>query len=202
VYPARVFVTLEGPEGAGKSTVAQRLAMALEGRGQAVLLTREPGGTPVGQRLRTVLLDSSKLTQKCELFLFLADRAEHVETVIRPALADGKVVLCDRFTDSTVVYQGYARGLELEYLRSLNDFATGDLRPDITLLLDLEPEAGIARLESMDRLDAEPLEFHRKVRQGFLAEAAREEARWAVIDASQTPGAVFADCWKVLESRL
>jgi dTMP kinase len=196
-----VFVTLEGPEGAGKSTVARRLASALEGTGREVLLTREPGSGPVGQRLRSVLLDSEGMTQKCELFLFLADRAQHVESVVRPALERGAIVLCDRYADSTIVYQGHARGLDLEVLRSLNEFATGGLDPDLTLLLDLDPKTGLARLESKDRLDSEPLEFHQKVRNGFLEEAKIEPKRWEVIDASRSPDEVFDDCWKVLQSR-
>lgn len=202
MYPCRVFVSLEGPEGAGKSTVARRLVLALEGRRLEVLLTREPGSGAIGQRLRSVLLESEDMTQKCELFLFLADRAQHVESVVRPALDNGTIVLCDRYADSTIVYQGHARGFDLELVRNLNLLATGGLKPALTLLLDLDPEIGLSRLETKDRLDSEPLEFHRKVRLGFLAEAKREPDRWAVVDASRDPDDVFAECWSVLESRL
>lgn len=132
-----------------------------------------------------MLLHREALDPRCELFLFLADRAQHVAEVIRPALKAGQIVLCDRYGDSTTVYQGVARGLGVDLLRQLNALATGDLRPDISFLLDLDPEVGLSRLKGKDRLDSEPIEFHRAVRAGFLAEAQADADRWVIVDASQ-----------------
>lgn len=202
MYPCPVFVTLEGPEGAGKSTVARQLAATLEEQGHKTVLTREPGSGQLGQQIRALLLESDGMSQTCELFLFLADRAQHVESLVRPALAAGSVVLCDRYADSTIVYQGHARGHSVEELTELNSLATGGLKPDVTLLLDLDPELGLARLESKDRLDSEPLEFHQKVRQGFLAEAKKDPERWVIIDASGPAEDVFAACWSALRAQL
>lgn len=180
-----MFVTLEGPEGAGKSTLLRGLAERLRADGFEVVTTREPGAGSVGASIRDILLNGETLDPKAELFLFLADRAQHVASLIWPALARGAIVLCDRFADSTVVYQGYGRGLPLNDLRAWNAFATGGLRPDITLLLDLPPEAGLARLEHPDRLDREPLSFHARVRDGFLAESRLDPRRFLLIDASR-----------------
>ena len=193
-----MFVTFEGPEGSGKSTVLKEIARRLEAEGIAVVTTREPGGSPVGEEVRKVLLHGQELEPIAELFLFLADRAQHGAAVIRPALAKGHYVLCDRYADSTVVYQGHARGLDKERLRSLNDMATGGLRPDLTILLDLEPEIGLSRVRDRDRLDDEPIEFHRRVRDGFLCEAERQPERWRVIDASQPLADVVEQCWNAL----
>ncbi len=180
-----MFVTLEGPEGAGKSTVIKMLAERIRAQGFTVLVTREPGDGPVGKQIREILLHGEKIASTTELFLFLADRAQHVEAIIRPALQRGEFVLCDRYSDSTLVYQGYGRGLDLDMLRRLNEIATGGLQPDVTLLLDLPPEVGLARQGSKDRLDLEPIEFHQKIRDGFLKEAEAEPGRWVVIDAKQ-----------------
>lgn len=195
-----MFVTLEGPEGAGKSTVAAALAERLRKQGHEVVATREPGEGEVGKAVRQTLLHGGSLQPLTELFLFLADRAEHVATMIKPALNRGAVVICDRFTDSTVVYQGYARGLNIDQLRELNTLATGAVKPDLTLLLDLDPSVGIARTKDKDRLDSEPLEFHEKVRLGFLQEAEHEAGRWRIIDASQPLDAVIEACWEVVSS--
>lgn len=184
VYPRHVFATFEGPEGAGKSTAIRSVAAHLEALGRDVVVTREPGGGSIGPAVRAILLDGEALRAETETFLFLADRAQHAAEVLTPSLAAGKIVLCDRFADSTVVYQGHARGLDVERLREWNAWATGGLVPDVTLLFDLDPEVGLARLDHRDRLDAEPLAFHRRVREGFLAEAARDPARWVVLDAS------------------
>ncbi|MFY9235033.1 MAG: dTMP kinase [Fimbriimonadaceae bacterium] len=182
-----MFVTLEGPEGSGKTTLMKGLAVRLEALGHQVAATREPGEGPVGAQIRELLLHGEKLEPLAEVFLFLADRANHVESFIRPALAVNKIVLCDRYADSTIVYQGYGRGLDLSMLRELNTVATGGLRPDLTLLLDLDPALGLQRIVSMDRLDAEPLDFHERVREGFLAEASLEQARWHVLNAEMPP---------------
>jgi dTMP kinase len=187
-----MFVTLEGPEGAGKSTVQALIAERLRADGREVLTTREPGSGDIGAAVRDVLLHGGSLEPLTELFLFLADRAEHVAKTIRPALKGGVIVLCDRHADSTVVYQGYGRGLDVERLRELNALATGGLKPDLTLLFDLDPAIGLARVRGADRLDREPLDFHERVRHGFLNEATREPDRWRVIDAGQPKESVVA----------
>jgi dTMP kinase len=197
-----VFVTLEGPEGAGKSTAARGLALRLEEAGRQVVLTREPGAGELGAQIRAILLHGGEMPPLSELFLFLADRANHVDRVIRPALERGEVVVCDRFADSTVVYQGHARGLDADQLRRLNALATQGLAPNLTLLFDLPVEVGLRRLTSPDRMDAQPVEFHQRVRDGFLKEAAREPERWRTIDASQKPEAVLDACWRELRSIL
>lgn len=187
-----MFITFEGSEGAGKSTAIASVANALRASGRTVLTTREPGAGEIGSRIRQLLLDPIEVDihPRCELFLFLADRAQHVATIIEPALSREEVVLCDRFADSTVVYQGYARGLDIQLLRSLNHAATGGRNPDLTLLFDLPVEIGLARVKEKDRMDAEPVEFHQRVRDGFLAEAARDPLRWWILDAADSPEAV------------
>ncbi len=193
-----MFVTVEGPEGSGKSTMLRGLAQALQRQGRQVTLTREPGSGDAGAKIRSILLDGGGLESWAEVFLFLADRTQHVATVVRPALSRGHIVLCDRFADSTVVYQGHARGLDVVRLRELNTLATGGLRPDRTLLLDVPAEVGLGRLQDPDRIDREPLEFHQRVRDGFLAEAALEPDRWRTVDATQPPDAVLAACLAAL----
>lgn len=197
-----MFVTLEGPEGAGKSTVIKELAERFSAQGLEVLVTREPGDGPVGKQIREILLHGEAIASRTELFLFLADRAQHVEAIVQPALARGVIVLCDRYSDSTLVYQGYGRGLDLGLLGGLNDIATGGLKPDLTLLLDLPPEVGLARQSSKDRLDNEPIEFHRKIRNGFLAEASVEPLRWVVVDAQQSVEDVVAACAVAIAAKL
>ncbi|MBS1709925.1 MAG: dTMP kinase [Armatimonadetes bacterium] len=198
VYPRGVFVTLEGPEGAGKSTLARALASRLEASGVEVVVTREPGAGTFGAGVRRLLLEGEAMTPWAEVFLFLADRANHVATLVRPALERGAWVICDRHADSTVVYQGYARGLDIGELRRLNRLATGGLVPDKTLLLDLPVEIGLARVQDANRLDAESVDFHQRVRDGFLTEATLEPSRWVVIDADQTADAVAEAAWSSL----
>lgn len=194
-----MFVTFEGPEGAGKSTALQFVASKLEALGHSVLATREPGGGPLGKRIRQMLLDEGQVSPETEVLLFLADRANHVETIILPALESGKVVLCDRHADSTLVYQGYGRGLDLDFLRQANRFATKGLVPTLTLLFDLDPKIGLERLTAADsqrgvnRLDREPLEFHEKVRRGFLELANDDLQRFVVLDAQKTPSELAED---------
>ena len=192
-----LFITLEGPEGAGKSTQLPRLCTWLEGQGRPVVATRNPGGTAIGRQIRQVLLDPANkaMVPMAELMLYAADRAQHVEEVVRPALASGAVVLCDRFGDSTLAYQGYGRGLDLTLLRALNEMASGGLRPDLTLLLDLPSEVGLARVaasRAIDRLEDEAIAFHHRLREGYRALAAEEPDRFVVVDATQDPERVQA----------
>ncbi len=200
-----MFVTFEGPEGAGKSTAIRTLAAALEQAGHAVLVTREPGAGEFGRKIRALLLDQDEVVPEAELLLFLADRANHVENIIRPALAVGTIVLCDRHADSSVVYQGYARGVDIEFLKAGNAFATKGLKPHLTLLFDLDPEVGLKRIcdgRDNNRLDREPLEFHQKVRAGFLDLASQEPERWVVLDATKAPEALCSDALVEILDRL
>jgi len=189
-----LFVAFEGGEGVGKSTQITRAATWLRARGRAVVETREPGGTPLGLELRRLVLDpAGHVTPRAEALLYAADRAHHVDTVIRPALAEGTVVLTDRYVDSTLAYQGAGRGLD--DARTVTEWATGGLLPDLTVLLDLDPRIGLARAgarSSFDRLESAALEFHEKVRDGFLALAAEAPARYLVLDAGQ-PAEVLAE---------
>jgi len=193
-----LFVTFEGIEGSGKSTHVRQLAVALRAAGHDVVETREPGGTALGQTLRDLLLapSSTPLEPTAELMLYCADRAQHVAQLIRPALAAGRIVLCDRFSDSTIAYQGYGRGLDLELVRSLDARARGGLEPDLTFVLDCPPEAGLARVHKRsgvgDRFEQEALAFHEAVRRGFHALAAAEPARYRVIDSTPPAAEVGA----------
>ncbi len=181
------FVAFEGGEGAGKSTQEALLAQALVERGMSVVRTREPGGTPAGERIREILLspDYEGLDPRAEALLFAAARGEHVARVIRPALERGDVVICDRYIDSSVAYQGYGRELGPSRVRDLSLWATGDLVPDLTVVLDVDPQVGLARFAQRDRLEAEPLEYHQQVRSAFLALAESEPDRYLVLDARQ-----------------
>ena len=189
-----ILITLEGGEGSGKSTQLDLLARRLVAAGLPVRVLREPGGTAVGEMVRTVLLDPDQvgLDAIAELLLYEASRAQLVAEVIEPALLGGEIVLCDRFYDSTTAYQGFARELPLDVVRRLNAIATGGLAPDRTLVLDVDPALGIARAtkQGADRLEAESLAFHRRVRAGFLSIAAEEPRRVRVIDASGDVGSV------------
>lgn len=180
-----MFITFEGPEGAGKSTILGLVAERLEGEGIKVVKTREPGATDFGKAVRKLLLDGEAMPAESELFLFLADRANHVRKVILPALQEGSWVLCDRYADSTFVYQAIVRGLDAEFVSQANQFATAGLTPDLTVLFDLDPEVGLARIQSKDRLDRMPLEFHRAVRTGFLRLASLDSDRWRIVDSDR-----------------
>jgi dTMP kinase len=187
------FITFEGPDGSGKSTQIELLAHHLRLNGWDVLTTREPGGTPIGDQIRNVLHDvaNTEMVSEAEILLYSASRAQLVGQVIRPALAQGAVVLSDRYADSTIAYQGYGRGLDLTMLRRITDFATGGLTPDLTIYLDLPVEQGLGRKRQAlsqrsgewNRLDQEDVEFHRRVRQGYLELAAAEPERWLLVDA-------------------
>lgn len=181
------FITFEGGEGCGKSTQSRLLLKKLEQQNIPAVLTHEPGGTALGDEIRKTLKRkrSSFISPQAELFLLAASRVQLLAEIIRPALEDGKVVLCDRFTHSTLVYQGYGRGLDLTTVETVNNIATQDLKPDLTILLDISPEQGLARKRSLkDRFELEDLSFHRRVREGYLKIAAAEPDRWLVIDAS------------------
>jgi dTMP kinase len=197
-----MFITFEGPEGGGKSTLVRSIGAYLESQGRSVLSTREPGAGILGGQIRNLLLHGEGISAETELFLFLADRSHHVSTMILPALSEGKIVLCDRFSDSTRVYQGYARGLNDTFLKLGNDFATHGLEPDLTFLLDLDPEVGLSRIKNRDRLDAEPIEFHHKVREGFVSLCKSEPERWRLIDADQPSQLVEAEVIQILTERL
>ena len=185
-----MFITLEGPEGSGKTSQLPALAEYLREYGYEVILTREPGGTAVGDQIREILmnLQNVSIIPRTEILLFLAARAQHVEELIRPSLAQGKIVLCDRFGDSTLAYQGFGHKTDLETLRTLLDFSTGGLKPDLTLLVDVPVEVGMARKRAnsteWNRLDAYALAFHERVRQGYFALAEAEPDRWMIIDAT------------------
>lgn len=180
----RRFVTIEGPDGAGKTTQARLLAEALSARGCDVVLTREPGGGgAVAEEVRRLLLHGGAMAPSTEMLLFFAARAEHVATLIRPALERGQTVICDRYTDSTLAYQGAGLGVDAGDIRALHRFATGGLWPDVTILLDLPPEEGLKRQENPNRMENRGLEFARGVRRGFLALAADEPERIRVVNA-------------------
>lgn len=189
-----LFLCLEGGEGAGKSTQARLLADALRAEGREVVLTHEPGDTEVGKHVRQIVLDpeTGRIAPRTEALLYAADKAEHVESVIRPALERGAVVLTDRYVDSTLAYQGAGRAVPVEELEKLARWATGDLRPHLTVLLDLDPTAGLGRFSGRDRIEAESLDFHERVRAGFLELAARNPDRYLVVDATQPPEDIAA----------
>jgi dTMP kinase len=198
------FVAFEGGEGVGKSTQIARAATWLRERGHEVVETREPGGTPLGQQLRALVLDpDGHVTPRAEALLYAADRAHHVETVIRPSLARGAVVLTDRYVDSTLAYQGAGRGLSDAAV--LTAWATGGLTPDLTVLLDLDPRVGLARASAratLDRLEGASLDFHDVVRARFLDLAAAAPERYVVLDAAEPPDAVATRVRAAIEARL
>jgi dTMP kinase len=210
-----MFVTFEGPEGAGKSTALRSVAAKLIDLGRTVETTREPGAGPLGQRIRQMLLEEGTVSVETELLLFLADRANHVETIILPAIKAGKIVLCDRHADSTIVYQGYGRGLDLDFLSAGNQFAAKGLVPDLTLLFDLDVQIGLNRLNiveetlfdteakrrDINRLDREPLEFHTKVREGFLAIARQESNRFVILNAEKPSERLAEDALNAILDR-
>lgn len=201
-----LFITFEGPEGSGKTTQIKLLAATLEEHGRQVLATREPGGTRIGNAVRAVLLDSAhtEMSPRAEALLFNAARAQLVDEVIQPALAAGTVVLCDRYADSTLAYQGYGHGQSLEPLVALGRYATRGLVPSLTIYLDIEPEDGLLRKqngasEEWNRMEEQTLAFHRAVRCGYLELAAAEPDRWLVVDARDAVDVVRRRIWQRLE---
>lgn len=194
-----MFITFEGPDGSGKTTQVKRLVEVFASCGVPLLTTREPGGTEIGDQVRAILMNmkNRSMMPRTEILLFSAARAQLVEQVLRPELADGKVVLSDRFADSTLAYQGYGHGVDLDSLRSLMRFVTGGLTPDRTVLFDVSAEVGLRRRlanhEEWNRLDDYSLQFHQRVRDGYQALAAEDPARWTVIDASRDAETVTAE---------
>lgn len=204
-----MFVTFEGIEGSGKSTVVRGIADWCRENEYLFLVTREPGGTPIGEGIREILLDprNTDLAPQAELHLYLADRAQHVAQLIRPALDEGIAVLCDRYGDSTVAYQGAARGMGEEIVRMLHEAVTGATQPDLTVLLDLPAEQGLARargrlIEGNTRMEEEDIRFHRKVRSGFLRIAGEDPDRLVVVDASRSKEIVLESVLTLFRSRI
>ncbi len=202
-----IFITFEGPDGAGKSTQIKQVADKLDQLGNDTLMTREPGGTGLGESIRGILLDPEQkdLCNEAEILLYAAARAQHVNQVIRPALEAGKVVLCDRFLDSSLAYQGYGRDMGLEFVSAINKYAVREIKPSLTILLDIPPEEGLKRIQTgndLDRLESENLMFHRKVRQGFLSLSNNDSSRFVVIDATKSVDVVSTQVWHAVASFL
>ncbi|NMC52535.1 MAG: dTMP kinase [Chloroflexi bacterium] len=203
-----MFITLEGPDGSGKSSQIEPLAEYLRQQGCSVITTREPGGTSISNQVRDVLksMDNKSMHPRTEILLFCAARAQLVEEVICPALEKGMIVLSDRYADSTLAYQGYGHGYELDFLRSLLNFATGGLWPDLTLYLDVDAETGLNRRKSgggeWNRLDDYALAFHRRVRQGYVELAAQQPQRWVTVDAGQPLQVVQQELRRIVTQRL
>ena len=209
------FITFEGGDGTGKTTQVQAVEDYLRGLNRSCLVTREPGGTALGKMIRKVLLEAgnNEIGASTELFLYLADRAQHVKQIIAPALSAGKLVLCDRFTDSTLAYQGYGRGIDLDWLRRLNDTASESLHPELTFLFDCPVDVGLRRVTQRrdqssadrpreDRFEREKHEFHERVRSGFLELARREPERFRIIDASRSMAEVAKQIREIIDREL
>ncbi len=208
-----IFITFEGPDGAGKTTQMNMLGERLASLGYRVVFTREPGGTGISEEIRKILLDPSNaaMVDRTEAFLYAAARAQHVEELIRPALRAGKIVLCDRFIDSTIAYQGFGRGIDLGLLDDLNQMATAGVVPDVTLIIDLEPARGIHRIskkralltgQKKDRIELEHLDFHTRVRKGFHHLAEANPRRCKIIDGSRDREIVQAEVWRAVKEVL
>ncbi len=204
-----MFITIEGPEGSGKTTAVDTAVKELEKMGYQIVRTREPGGTPIAEQIRNVILDKNNtaMDQRTEALLYAASRRQHLVEKVWPALKEGKIVVCDRYLDSSLAYQGGARGLGIDNILNVNMFATEGTFPDLTLLFDLQPEVGLARIAAnsnreVNRLDLEKLEFHTKVRNTFLELAKRYPERFVIIDASQSREEVAKQTLEVMLSRI
>ena len=204
-----MFITIEGPEGSGKTTAVDTAVKELEKRGYQIVRTREPGGTPIAEQIRNVILDKNNtaMDQRTEALLYAASRRQHLVEKVWPALKEGKIVICDRYLDSSLAYQGGARGLGVDNILQVNSFATEGTFPDLTLLFDIDPKLGLARIAAnsnreVNRLDLEKIEFHNKVRNTFLELAKRYPERFVVIDASQSREEVAKKTLEVMLSRI
>ena len=195
-----LFITFEGADGSGKTTQLNKIKNFLEEKGFDVVVTREPGSLELGQKIRNILLHyDGVVADRCEIFLFLADRAQHVETFIKPAIEEGKIVLCDRHTDSTIAYQGYGREQDIELLKNLNEIAVNGLKPDLTMLFDVSTETAQERVGSeKDRMESIGIEFHRKVRNGYLELLKENPDRIKLINANNSIEIVFEDAKKII----
>ncbi|MCR5692656.1 MAG: dTMP kinase [Bacilli bacterium] len=204
-----MFITFEGGEGAGKSTAIKRIVEKLTSEGYEIVLTREPGGTPIAEEIRNVILDkkNTAMDPRTEALLYAASRRQHLVEKVIPALKEGKLVLCDRFIDSSLAYQGGAREIGIDNVYNMNLFATEGMLPDLTILFDIKPEEGLARIAAnsqreVNRLDVEKLAFHNKVRDSFHELAKKFPQRFVIIDASKGPDEVFEESYKAIEARL
>ncbi len=195
-----LFITFEGADGCGKTTQLNNVKSFLEEKGFDVVVTREPGALEIGQKIRNILLHHDGIVaDRCEMFLFLADRSQHVETFIKPAVEDGKIVLCDRHTDSTIAYQGYGRGQDIELLKRLNEIAVNSIKPDLTLLFDVSTEVAQQRVGSeKDRMESAGIEFHKKVRNGYLELQKQDCDRIKLVDANNSIDKVFEETKEIV----
>ena len=199
-----LFITLEGADGCGKTTQLNLLKESLTSRGYEIVVTREPGGKGLGEKLREILLNyDGEVSDRCEAFLYLADRAQNIDTIIKPAINSGKIVLCDRHTDSSVAYQGYGREQNIDNIYMLNELAVNGVHPDLTIVFDIDTETSMARVGAeKDRLESAGIEFHKRVRNGYLEIAKKNPQRIKVVDASQTIEDVQRDVIKIIEGVL
>lgn len=199
-----LFITLEGADGCGKTTQLNLLKEYLTNRGYEIVVTREPGGRGLGEKLREILLNyDGEVSDRCEAFLYLADRAQNIDTIIKPAINSGKIVLCDRHTDSSVAYQGYGREQNIDNINMLNELAVNGVHPDLTIVFDIDTETSMARVGAeKDRLESAGIEFHKRVRNGYLEIAKKNPQRIKVVDASQTIEDVQRDVIKIIEGVL
>lgn len=198
-----LFITFEGADGCGKTTQLKLLAEYLNNKGSEIVITREPGGKGIGERIREILLNyDGEVSSNCEAFLFLADRAQNIDIIVKPAIESGKVVLCDRHTDSTLAYQGYGRGVDLERAKMLNKIATSGLVPDLTFVFDVDVETSMSRVgKNKDRMESAGIEFHNKVRNGYLEIAKQEPDRVKVIDANDSIENIFEQIKQIIEQK-
>lgn len=195
-----LFITFEGPDGCGKTTQMKLLAEYFEKKGKEVVLTREPGGKGLGEKVREILLNyDGEVSDRCESFLFLADRAQNIDIIVNPAVKEGKIVLCDRHIDSTVAYQGYGRGLSIDRINMLNNLATNGKKPDLTLVFDVDVETSMKRVgKEKDRMESAGIDFHNRVRKGYLELAKQEPKRIKVLDATKSIEEIHKDVINIL----
>lgn len=197
-----LFITFEGADGCGKTTQMKLLAEYLKQQGKDVVLTREPGGKGLGEKVREILLNyEGPVSDRCESFLFLADRAQNIDIIVNPAVEDGKIVLCDRHIDSTVAYQGYGRGLDIERINKLNDIATNGKKPDLTFVFDIDVETSMKRVgKEKDRMESAGIDFHNRVRKGYLELAKQEPQRIKVLDATKSIEEIHKNVVEIFEN--